>query len=188
MIEQEIERYQPLDEREAADQELILYSLRRGDALWTRENPVCHWTASAWVVNQKGDKVLMAYHNIYGSWAWTGGHADGEQDLAAVARREVEEETGLTQLRLVVKEPIGLDVLPVPAHIKRGKAVASHLHFNLTYLFEGDEQQPLRVKADENSKVGWIPVEELSRYVTEQEMLPVYERLCRRAKEWGYMG
>ena len=37
----------------------------------------------------------MVYHNIYDSWSWLGGHADGETDLLAVALREVKEETGL---------------------------------------------------------------------------------------------
>ena len=34
----------------------------------------------------------MVYHNIYNSWSWLGGHADGETDLLAVALREVKEE------------------------------------------------------------------------------------------------
>ena len=45
-------------------------------------------TASAWVVNKDRSKVLMVYHNIYNSWSWLGGHADGETDLLAVAIRE----------------------------------------------------------------------------------------------------
>mgnify|MGYP002237558723 CR=1 FL=1 len=52
-------------------------------------------TASAWVVNKDRSKVLMIYHNIYNSWSWLGGHADGETDLLAVAIREVREEAAL---------------------------------------------------------------------------------------------
>ena len=37
--------------------------------------------ASSWLVNQAHDKVLMIYHNIYHSWAWTGGDADGDGTL-----------------------------------------------------------------------------------------------------------
>ena len=34
----------------------------------------------------------MIYHNIYNSWAWTGGHADGNENLVEVALKEAEEQ------------------------------------------------------------------------------------------------
>ena len=44
----------------------------------TRNNKMCHFTASSWIINKDKTKVLMVYHNIYKSWSWTGGHADGD--------------------------------------------------------------------------------------------------------------
>ena len=61
-------------------------------------------TASAWVVNKDRSKVLMVYHNIYNSWSWLGGHADGETDLLAVAIREVREEAGIANVYPVSEE------------------------------------------------------------------------------------
>lgn len=61
-------------------------------------------TASAWVVNKDRSKVLMIYHNIYNSWSWLGGHADGETDLLAVAIREVREEAGIAMCILCWKK------------------------------------------------------------------------------------
>ena len=61
-------------------------------------------TASAWVVNRERTKVLMVYHNIYNSWSWLGGHADGETDLLSVAVREVKEEAGISNVRPVSEE------------------------------------------------------------------------------------
>ena len=58
-------------------------------------------TASAWVLSPDRRQVVMVYHNIYNSWSWTGGHADGDRDLLAVAMREVTEETGLQRLELL---------------------------------------------------------------------------------------
>ena len=37
----------------------------------------------------------MIYHNLYNSWAWTGGHADGEADLLAVAIKKLKRKQGL---------------------------------------------------------------------------------------------
>lgn len=62
----------------------------------------------------------MIYHNIYNSWSWTGGHADGETDLLAVALREVTEETGLQTLRPVSRELFSVEILTVDGHENEG--------------------------------------------------------------------
>ena len=90
-----LEAYQPWNEQEEKDRALIMNWIRQYPDAFDRENPVAHVTASGWVINQDGSKVLMAYHRIYDSWAWLGGHADGETDLLSVALREVREESGL---------------------------------------------------------------------------------------------
>ena len=65
------------------------------DDILTRKNDIGHFTASCWIVNKEKTKVLMVYHNIYDSWSWTGGHADGDEDLLRVSLKEAKEETGL---------------------------------------------------------------------------------------------
>ena len=80
-----IEQYQPYNEQEEMDKPLILEWIKNNDNAFLRENAVAHMTASAWVVNADRSKVLMVYHNIYNSWSWLGGHADGETDLLSVA-------------------------------------------------------------------------------------------------------
>ena len=78
MIKEQIEKYEPYNEQEKKDKEVMLKYMDTFDNLLTRENEFAHFTASNWIVNKKRTKVLMIYHNIYQSWAWTGGHADGE--------------------------------------------------------------------------------------------------------------
>ena len=125
----------------------------------------------------------MVYHNIYRSWSWTGGHADGETDLLLTAMREAKEETGIKEVRPIFCKAQSLDILPVWGHFKRGRYVSSHQHLNLTYFLEADEEEVLKVKADENSGVVWIPLGELAKRVTEREMLPVYEKLIGRMRQ-----
>ena len=102
----------------------------------------------------------MAYHNIYDSWAWLGGHADGEEDLLKVALREVREESGVQNSRPVTDGIFSLEVLTVDGHVKKGAYVSSHLHLNVTYLIEADEHDPVFIKPDENSGVGWFALDE----------------------------
>ena len=117
-------------------------------------------TASSWIVNPARTKVLMVYHNIYDSWSWTGGHADGETDLLAAALREAKEETGITKVRPVTEDIYSLEILTVDGHVKHGKYVSSHLHLNVTYLLEADEDEILHKKDDENSGVAWFGLDE----------------------------
>ena len=71
-----------MTQQEAADQRLILEYIRLfPDNILTRDNEIAHLSSSGFVVNADGTRVLMAHHNIYRVWAWTGGHADGELSL-----------------------------------------------------------------------------------------------------------
>ena len=155
-LKQQIESYFPFNEQEAADKQQFLEWLNSGKNLFLRENKTAHITVSAWIVSPDRKKVLMAYHNIYDSWSWLGGHADGERNLLKVAVREVMEESGLKQVRPVAEEVYSLEILTVDEHVKRGVYVPSHLHLNVTYLLEADEHGQLRVKEDENSGVAWF--------------------------------
>lgn len=156
----------PWNEQEERDREAMLRLLEGGQAAWGREDPA-HWTASAWVVSPERDRALLAYHNIYNSWAWLGGHADGERDLLAAALREVREESGLEEVRPVSREIYSLEILTVDGHEKRGRYVSSHLHLNVTFLLEADPAAPVRCKPGENSRVGWFGLEEAIAASTE---------------------
>ncbi len=163
----QLEEYTPWNEQEERDRMVLLSMLRSGWDLWTRENETAHFTASAWVTDPTRTKVLMCYHNIYHSWSWLGGHADGDRDLLAVALREVGEESGLKSVRPVSEALFSLEILTVDGHEKRGQYVSSHLHLNVTYLLEADAQESLVVKPDENSAVGWFELAQAVEASTE---------------------
>lgn len=173
-----LKSYQPCNEQEANDKEVMLALLKTQPDVFTRENKVAHFTASSWLLNKTHDKVLMIYHNIYQSWSWTGGHADGDKDLLAVAKREAMEETGVTDIKAVQDNIFSIEILTVDGHEKRGSYVPSHLHLNVTYLLEADEQEVLRVKIDENSGVKWYSLAEAVAASTEPWMQKrIYEKL-----------
>lgn len=179
-IYEQIKAYRPWNEQERQDQVLILDFLERNPDAFYRTNRLAHMTASAWVVNPQRSKVLMVYHRLYDSWSWAGGHADGEEDLLAVALREVREETGVQRLRPVTEEIYSLEVLTVDGHEKHGRYVPSHLHLNVTYLLEAEEDQPLRVCEAENSGVAWFSLADALSASTEPWFV---ERIYKKLNE-----
>ena len=68
----ELEAYRPWNEQEERDREELRRRLCSGEALYGRENTAAHLTASAWVVSPDRKRILMAYHDLYHSWAWAG--------------------------------------------------------------------------------------------------------------------
>lgn len=180
-LQDEIRGYVPWNEQEVQDQAAMLAFLQRNSDALMRENRSAHFSASAWIVNQDGSKVLMAYHRLYDSWAWLGGHADGESDLLQTALREAREESGLCDVKPLMTAPFSLEILPVFGHVKKGCYVPSHTHLNLTYLLQADDGQKLFVKEDENSGVQWFRQEEALQKCTEPWMVRhVYSKLMEK--------
>ena len=183
---EQIETYHSWNEQEEKDKVLILDWIKNNVDAFSRDNKVAHMTASAWVVNRERDKVLMLYHNIYHSWSWLGGHADGETDLLSVALREVKEEAGISKVRPVSEGIFSLESLTVDGHEKNGVYVSSHLHLNVTYLMEADPEEKVSIKEDENSGVAWFAPEEALERSTEPWFVDrVYKKLIEKMNHSG---
>ena len=164
----------PFKEQEEADRQVILHALDTDPGCFER-SAQAHMACSIWTVDPSMTQTLLVYHNIYDSWSWIGGHADGERELG--------EETGVEHARLVPCGPgaiYSLEVLTVDGHEKRGRYVSSHLHLNVTYLAVADPAEPIRVKPDENSGVRWVPLEDAVRLSTEPW---IRERIYRKLIE-----
>ena len=181
-LKEQIENYKPYNEQEKSDKEIMLNCINTFKDVLTRENKICHFTASNWIINKERTKVLMIYHNIYKSWAWTGGHADGDSNLLHVALKEAEEETGLKNLKLLSDGIFGIQILTVDSHIKREKFISSHLHLDCCFLLEANENEILKIKEDENSGVKWIDIEKTVEITNEPKMKPIYRKLNEKYK------
>lgn len=178
-----IQQYRPHNEREAMDQRVMLGWMEQyGENALSRENKVAHFTVSGLIFNKTRDKVLFVHHHIYHTWAWTGGHADGEGDFLGVAIKECMEETGLSMVKPISKEIVSLDILTVQAHEKRGTYVNPHLHLNVSYAMEADETMALHCKEDENSGVKWIPISQVAQESKEPHIIPIYQTIIKRVE------
>ena len=170
-----------LPKNEPDTAQVVSWIKQYGEKLLTRMEEG-HLTASSFIFDPTRTKTLMVYHNIYKSWSWTGGHADGDPDLKAVALKEAVEETGVTELRFIDGSVCAVDILPVQAHEKRGVPVKAHVHLNICYALECREDVELKIKPDENSAVGWIDISDWKSKISEsdKQMIPIYEKIIQK--------
>lgn len=184
-LKEDIINYIPYNENEEKDKEQILRCMDLFPDIFYRENTLAHMTASAWVTNKDHTKILMAYHNIYDSFSWLGGHCDGNENCLEVAIKEVKEESGINNVKALSDSIFSLEALTVDGHIKKGEYVPCHLHLNVTYLLEADDTEPLKVKQDENSAVEWFDIDSAVEASNEKWFRDnVYSKLNRKLREF----
>ncbi|WP_435594108.1 NUDIX hydrolase [Proluteimonas luteida] len=115
-----------------------------------------HFTASALVVSADGQRTLLTHHRKLGLWLQPGGHADGDRDLARVALRETEEETGLQGVR-VDPAIFDLDRHWIPGH----KGVPAHWHYDVRHVVHAGDDETF-VVSEESHALAWRPVADIA--------------------------
>ncbi len=180
-LRQEIENYIPFNEQEKKDKEQFLRFIDTFDDVLTRDNIFGHFSASAFLVNKKRNKMIVVYHIINDGWIYPGGHADGDDNLLSVAVREVEEETGL-KAKILDENIYAIQSAPVKGHIKSGKYVSSHIHFDVLYLMEADDRIPLKYKENESKGVKWISFEEADDKTMCDFIRPIHKKIIEKLK------
>ena len=170
---EQVKNYIPTTKSEKADKELILSMKNQFNDILSRDNKIAHITSSAFVVNKDRTKTLMIHHNIFDSWSFTGGHADGDSDLINVALKELKEEASVKNPKLITNSLISLDLLHVIGHMKKGEYVSPHIHISFTYLVECSEDEILHIKEDENKGVAWIDINNIDGYTNKEPHMQV---------------
>jgi 8-oxo-dGTP pyrophosphatase MutT (NUDIX family) len=123
---------------------------------FVRERLAGHFTASAWLVDRAGARLLLTHHRKLGQWLQLGGHADGDRDLARVALREAEEESGLGGLR-VDATIFDLDRHRIPEH----KGVPAHWHYDVRYVVHAGDDEAF-VVSDESHALAWRAIDSVA--------------------------
>jgi len=141
---------------EAGTVALFQALLDAGPSAFRREHLPGHFTGSAWLVSGDGRRVLLTHHRKLDRWLQLGGHADGDTDLAAVARREAEEESGQVGLR-VEGRIFDLDRHLIPA---RGTEPA-HWHFDVRHVVRCGDDESFTV-GPESLDLAWRDIADLA--------------------------
>lgn len=124
---------------------------------FARERLAGHFTASCWLVDPTGQRVLLTHHRKLDRWLQLGGHADGDRDLARVALREAGEESGLTGLS-VEPEIFDLDRHWIPEHGE----VPGHWHYDVRYVVRAGAGEDY-VVSEESHALAWREIALVAR-------------------------
>lgn len=160
---------------EAFDALLAEHDAGTADA-YVRARLAGHLTASSWLVDADGARVLLTHHRKLDRWLQLGGHADGERDLRAVALKEAQEESGLAAL-VLEGDLFDLDRHWIPEH----KGVPGHWHYDARYVVRARGGDAF-VVSDESHALAW-------REIAEVESDPAMDESLRRmARKWLALG
>lgn len=178
MYREAIEIYTPVNEQEIQDKKVILnYIEHFGPNVLLRDNEVAHITSSGFIMNKALDKALLVHHNIRNVWSWTGGHADGDEDLLYVSLKEASEETGIMNIQPLTDKIASIDILPVFGHVRKSNYVNAHLHLSIAYILITDESNEVRICPEENSGVEWFPIDKFTHQYFDKSDVYLYNKL-----------
>jgi 8-oxo-dGTP pyrophosphatase MutT (NUDIX family) len=144
----------PTPAQERLRREYLAHLGRHPDAVW-RQGPPAHLTASCFVLDPVGERVLLALHRKGGFWVQLGGHCEpGDADLAAAALREATEESSIAGLSMLAG-PVDLHRHVLPAAFGRCQ---EHLDVAFAAVAPPDA---VAAATDESDDVAWWPVDDL---------------------------
>jgi 8-oxo-dGTP pyrophosphatase MutT (NUDIX family) len=110
-----------------------------------------HITASAWLLSNTGDRVLLMHHRKLDGWFQLGGHCDGDADVLRVAIKEAQEESGILGIKPVLNTIFDLDIHVIPENKKE----PAHYHYDVRFLLQVQEDVSF-VQNEESLELAWF--------------------------------
>lgn len=146
-----LDSYEPndLDEIRYKEQTLHFYQIF-GNHSFDRTNTDGHFTGSAWIITEDGERALITHHKKLGLKLQLGGHCDGDKNILRVAVREAIEESGIENITYS-GSIFDIDVHEIPAN---GKTPA-HNHYDIRFLIIVPNDSQF-VVSDESDNLEWI--------------------------------
>ncbi len=160
------------DERDEKNAAHVRHLIDDHDDAFSRKRHAGHITASAFVVDAARSHTLLTLHAGLGCWLQLGGHCDGIRDPKAVALREAQEESGLTDLHFASPDVFDIDIHVIPASSR----APAHLHYDIRYLMVADMTQPLCL-TEESRDLAWVSLSSLEAYTDKPSVLVIKRKL-----------
>ncbi len=175
----ELVNYEAFDEQEKANVKSVLEFLKNNSNSYDRSNLKGHVTAGGLVVDGKGN-VLLNHHKKTGMWFQFGGHSDGDTNCINVARREISEEAGIFDCKLISNDIFDVDVQQIAYSAKKNEP--EHFHYDINFLFLAKDKN-FRI-SNESTEIKWVSIDEAKNLINKedkamQRMLKKYELYCK---------
>jgi len=143
---------------------LLRRQIASGDEIHSRRTFPGHVTTSAFILDARGERILLIHHRSLGRWLQPGGHYEAPEDLAVSAVREAVEETGMAVLVIdpwhrTSGLPIDIDSHRIPARPERDEQ--EHWHHDIRYVVRAHESAALRPDLREVHGAAWRELQEL---------------------------
>jgi 8-oxo-dGTP pyrophosphatase MutT (NUDIX family) len=167
--------YNPKSVKETAYKSQMLDLLSEGKIAFERRREAGHFTASAWVLDPSTQSVLLILHSKINKWLQPGGHADGNQNLLEVAKKELAEESGINSIETLKSSIFDLDIHTIPSH----KGVPEHLHYDMRFIFRGNSNAATQIN-HESKDIQWVPLDEIPELVGNDDSIC---RMVEKSKE-----
>lgn len=170
----ELEKYTPKDEMEIEDKKKILEFLKTNENCYSRTNLKGHITAGAVIMHEDGD-LLINFHKILKKWVFFGGHSDGETNTLNVAKREVAEESGITEY-----DDLGGKIFDAEVHLipeNKAKKEPEHYHYDIQFLFIVNKKD-FKI-SNESINIKWVNIKEARQLLTDKDQI----RMLNKASE-----
>jgi len=130
-----------------------------------------HFTGSSWLINKESTKVALCYHKKLKMWLQLGGHCDGSSDIAAVAMKEAQEESGIENLKFWSADgqnrpsAFDFDIHTIPAN----KKDPEHLHLDVRFVIQATNDN--LVLSDESLDLRWFSFSEVEKVTQEESVI-----------------
>ena len=167
LIDQYAERYPEEDDTVA-----VLQQFLSGDDSLDRPRRIGHLTGSAWLVNRSRDRVFLVHHRKLDLWVQPGGHIEAGETVLEASRRELIEESGIRDVKLLDDNIYDMDIHLFPA---RGDKEA-HYHYDIRFIFEADCSGKFEISSESNDG-RWIPLNCAEDYNNSESILRMVRKL-----------
>jgi 8-oxo-dGTP pyrophosphatase MutT (NUDIX family) len=172
-LTQLLQTHQPFDaEEQRMTSETLIFIGQNPDRCFDRSLLEGHVTGSAWITDAQQSQVLLLHHRKLDRWFQPGGHCDGQPNVAAVALREAEEETGLEGLQLSENKIFDVDIHWIPARNEE----PGHWHYDIRFWVIASPEIPLKSNV-ESKGLEWIPLTEVARYNDSTSIMRMVQKM-----------
>ncbi len=141
--------WQPEDERSAVALPKLLAFLEQGPDAMQRSYLPGHVTASAIIVHDDREQVLLCLHGRFNMWCQLGGHCEpDDRTLSGAAMREATEESGIDGL-ILDPVPVSVDIHAVTC------TVGSTYHYDVRFALLAPPGAAEQVSFESHA-LGWF--------------------------------